>query len=280
MKKVRECISGHAQNILPVMTSFPVTWLHVSSFPVRAAFLTGPADRGIYTTAADGDRDICRHSRSSSNTHRVRRKNPIIFWKPIIRFCFGWTMYMTLMFLWWLFFVNSEATLWSVSSMGSSKMIKCFSLGSKLSRSGKPCWNYIPSTIFWKPIIRFCFGFLTDTISIISCNGYIRLQYQTHDDSQAGWDLMVFETYDYMVFSSMKQILNDVYDADVSVVTLFRKQWSHPLIRFVIFWKPIIRFCFGFLTNTISIISCNGYIRLQYQTHDDSQAGWDLMVLW
>ena len=58
-----------------------------------------------------------------------------------------WTMYMTLMFLWWLFFVNSEATLWSVSSMRSSKMIKCFSLGSKLSRSGKPCWNSIPFTV-------------------------------------------------------------------------------------------------------------------------------------
>jgi hypothetical protein len=57
-----------------------------------------------------------------------------------------WTMYMTLMFLWWLFFVNSEATLWSVSSMRSSKMIKCFSLGSKLSRSGKPCWNYTHET--------------------------------------------------------------------------------------------------------------------------------------
>jgi hypothetical protein len=56
-------------------------------------------------------------------------------------------MYMTLMFLWWLFFVNSEATLWSVSSMRSSKMMKCFSLGSQLSRSGKPCWNYIPSTV-------------------------------------------------------------------------------------------------------------------------------------
>ena len=58
-----------------------------------------------------------------------------------------WTMYMTLMFLWWIFFVNSEATLWSVSSMRSSKMIKCFSLGSKLSRSGKPCWNSIPFTV-------------------------------------------------------------------------------------------------------------------------------------
>jgi delta-aminolevulinic acid dehydratase/porphobilinogen synthase len=33
---------------------------------------------------------------------------------------------------------------------------------------------------------------------------------------------------DYMVFSSMKQILDDVHDADVSVVTLFRKQRSHP----------------------------------------------------
>jgi hypothetical protein len=28
--------------------------------------------------------------------------------------------------------------------------------------------------IFWKPIIRFCFGFQTDTIPIISCHGYIR----------------------------------------------------------------------------------------------------------
>jgi hypothetical protein len=29
--------------------------------------------------------------------------------------------------------------------------------------------------IFWKPIIRFCFGFQTDTIPIISCHGYIRV---------------------------------------------------------------------------------------------------------
>jgi hypothetical protein len=36
-KKARECPSGHVQNILPVMTSLPVTWLHVTSFPVRAA---------------------------------------------------------------------------------------------------------------------------------------------------------------------------------------------------------------------------------------------------
>jgi hypothetical protein len=36
-KKSRECPSGHVQNILPVMTSLPVTWLHVASFPVRAA---------------------------------------------------------------------------------------------------------------------------------------------------------------------------------------------------------------------------------------------------
>ena len=46
-----------------------------------------------------------------------------------------WTMYITLMFLWWLFFVNREATLWSVSFMRSSRVIKCFSLGSKLSKS-------------------------------------------------------------------------------------------------------------------------------------------------
>jgi hypothetical protein len=44
---------------------------------------------------------------------------------------------------------------------------------------------------------------------------------------------MGIETYGSMVFSSMKQILNDVHDADVSVVTPFRKQWSHPLVRFV-----------------------------------------------
>ena len=46
-------------------------------------------------------------------------------------------------------------------------------------------------------------------------------------------DTSLIETYGSMVFSSMKQILNDVYDADVSVVTLFRKQWSHPLVPFV-----------------------------------------------
>jgi hypothetical protein len=38
---------------------------------------------------------------------------------------------------------------------------------------------------------------------------------------------MGIATYGSMVFSSMKQILNDVHDADVFVVTLFRKQWSH-----------------------------------------------------
>jgi hypothetical protein len=37
-----------------------------------------------------------------------------------------------------------------------------------------------------------------------------------------------------MVFSSMKQILSDVHDADVFVVTLFRKQWSHPLFTSMI----------------------------------------------
>jgi hypothetical protein len=35
-KKARECTSGHVQNITPAMTSLPVTWLHVTSFPVRA----------------------------------------------------------------------------------------------------------------------------------------------------------------------------------------------------------------------------------------------------
>jgi hypothetical protein len=37
---------------------------------------------------------------------------------------------------------------------------------------------------------------------------------------------MGIETYGYMVFSSMKQILNDVHDADVSVVTI-RCSWSN-----------------------------------------------------
>ena len=45
--------------------------------------------------------------------------------------------------------------------------------------------------------------------------------------------VMGIETYGSMVFSSMKQILNDVHDTDVSVVTLLRKQRSYSLIRFV-----------------------------------------------
>jgi hypothetical protein len=39
--------------------------------------------------------------------------------------------------------------------------------------------------------------------------------------------VMGIETYGSMVFSSMKQILNDVHDTDVSVVTLLRKQRSY-----------------------------------------------------
>jgi hypothetical protein len=35
---------------------------------------------------------------------------------------------------------------------------------------------------------------------------------------------MGIATYGSMVFSSMKQILNDVHEADAFVVTLFRKQ--------------------------------------------------------
>jgi hypothetical protein len=45
--------------------------------------------------------------------------------------------------------------------------------------------------------------------------------------------VMGIETYGSMVFSWMKQILNDVHDADVYVVTPFRKQWSNPLVRLV-----------------------------------------------
>ena len=41
------------------------------------------------------------------------------------------------------------------------------------------------------------------------------------------------ETYGSMVFSAMKQILNDAHDANVSMVTLLRKQRSYSLIRFV-----------------------------------------------
>jgi hypothetical protein len=47
------------------------------------------------------------------------------------------------------------------------------------------------------------------------------------------YHVMGIETYGSMVFSSMKQILNDVHDTDVSVVTLLRKQRSYSLIRFV-----------------------------------------------
>jgi hypothetical protein len=45
--------------------------------------------------------------------------------------------------------------------------------------------------------------------------------------------VMGIETYGSMVFSSIKQILNDVHDANVSMMTLLRKQRSHSLIRFV-----------------------------------------------
>jgi uncharacterized protein len=45
--------------------------------------------------------------------------------------------------------------------------------------------------------------------------------------------VMGIEAYGSMVFSSVKQILNDVHDTDVSVVTLLRKQRSYSLIRFV-----------------------------------------------
>jgi hypothetical protein len=34
-------------------------------------------------------RDICRRRRSCSNTYKVMKKNPIIFWKPIIRLFWG-----------------------------------------------------------------------------------------------------------------------------------------------------------------------------------------------
>ena len=49
-----------------------------------------------------------------------------------------WTMYMTLMFLWWLFFVNREATLWPVSSIKSSRMIKWFSATYRVTTTKDP----------------------------------------------------------------------------------------------------------------------------------------------
>ena len=45
--------------------------------------------------------------------------------------------------------------------------------------------------------------------------------------------VMGIEAYGSMVFSSMKQILSDVHDIGVSMVTLLRKQRSYSLIRFV-----------------------------------------------
>jgi predicted transcriptional regulator len=45
--------------------------------------------------------------------------------------------------------------------------------------------------------------------------------------------VMGIETYGSMVFSSMKQILNDVHDANVSMMTLLRKQRNYSLICFV-----------------------------------------------
>ena len=45
--------------------------------------------------------------------------------------------------------------------------------------------------------------------------------------------VMGIETYGSMVFSSVKQILNDVHDSNVSMVTLLRKHRSYSLVRFV-----------------------------------------------
>jgi hypothetical protein len=45
---------------------------------------------------------------------------------------------------------------------------------------------------------------------------------------------MGIATYGSMVFSSMKQILNDVHDADVFVVTLYILKSNNPFL----FWVP------------------------------------------
>ena len=41
--------------------------------------------RDIHRRRLRWQMDMCLRSRSSSNTHRVMKENPIIFWKPIIR---------------------------------------------------------------------------------------------------------------------------------------------------------------------------------------------------
>jgi hypothetical protein len=245
------------------------------------------------------------------------------------------------MFLWWLFFVNREATLWSVSFMRSSRMIKCFSLGSRVSKSRNPCWKSSPSTVrLQKPERRiadhglgasnvspkdeirfgslhcshcstprlfshrlrireytvllfvntligwrgfssverpcYCFRISRKTELILDRLGYItkyrsfRICFieentiepsvsmpitwsssKTRETYRRSWPWRIkcipkgrntfwkptlqmgIETDGSMVFSSMKQILNDVHDTDVSVMTLHRKQRSYSLIRFV-----------------------------------------------
>ena len=105
---------------LPVMMSLPVTWMtslpvmwhvtsghltdvtsvHVTSFPVTSL----PVAHLSQIMMA------CRSSKQSKywsnpitcgcrNTHRVMMKNPIIFWKPIIRFLFWEPQYCNVFYV-------------------------------------------------------------------------------------------------------------------------------------------------------------------------------------
>jgi len=79
---------------LPV-TSFPVTWLLVTSFP-KLWWPTGPQYSQVPIKPLTCLRHHHHHRRR--NTHRVMMKNPIIFWKPIIRFCFVFGNLYTVMY--------------------------------------------------------------------------------------------------------------------------------------------------------------------------------------
>ena len=77
----------------------------------------------------------------------------------------------------------------------------------------------------------YCFRISRKTELILDRLGYITTYRRTL--SVLSLKMSGIETYGSMVFSSMKQILNDVHDTDVSVVTLLRKQISYSLICFV-----------------------------------------------
>ena len=63
---------------------------------------------------------------------------------------------------------SSHTRLTQSSSNNSSSSSSCNSHTHRVMKKKNPI-------IFWKPIIRFCFGFRTGTTPIISCHGFIRL---------------------------------------------------------------------------------------------------------